>query len=57
MVRGVGNEQILSPLGAGQAGPLDQRTVSMSWISSHRMPSPVREKRTAFPGSTPLAMT
>lgn len=45
------------PARAVQADPLVQRTVSMSVISSHGIPAASREKRIAFPGSTPPAMT
>jgi hypothetical protein len=54
VIRRVGDGHDRSP--GGQASPLDQRTVSMSWISSHRRPLPSWEKRTAVPGSSPLAM-
>src|SRR5829696_3599805 len=54
---GVGEGSRRSPLDGGQAGPLDQRTVSKPWISSHRRPLPSWEKRTAVPGTKPPAMT
>src|SRR5215213_9456227 len=54
---GVGEGSRRSPLDGGQGGPLDQRTVSKPWISSHRRPLPSWEKRTAVPGTRPPAMT